>query len=447
MRDQAMVEFFDARLSARLRVPCRLVTLLLLAASLAGAGDVARAADAPAPLLAKDKPVDWWFVYKFNSATFPACGVELKDDTAERDCPFGGEPMGYGNSQQFVFASSERASFQKSDGCAGTSDPVAVTFKQIYQGKFRYLVWNDQFYGEPKIKSCSSKGNCQGPWGHSKGILAWNADGDGVVVQVTTPAWPGFASRKFQREAGNTLGCIKKPNNIQNAQHFFALKLSKKGVVNVIEALKNASVVTDLEQLEIVDSRGGPKEIADALDGLGTRSDSEEVKEFKLPGGPTLKDGVTLISKPSALHVPPWQMLSAKLGGVDLKAATWWASPQIPTTTSTRRIGCWDDSLEKPGAVEIAITGTWDKETIGLVGGQNHAKIGVSLSGDKSLSIFADLNQQGALNDNCKSSQNGRGGLFYVVDNDDLFNDLTKLLDGKIASTRTPTKKISAKDE
>jgi len=31
------------------------------------------------------------------------------------------------------------------------------------------------------------------------------------------------ASKEFERKAGNTLGCIKKPNNIQNAQHFFAL--------------------------------------------------------------------------------------------------------------------------------------------------------------------------------------------------------------------------------
>jgi hypothetical protein len=423
------------------------LVVLLLALSSFDYDGAAHASDAPpVPLLAKDKPVDWWFVYKFNSATFPACGKELKDDTAERDCPFGGDAMRYTNSQQFVSASSNKASFEKSDGCAGTSDPVAVTFDQIYQGKFRYLAWNDQFYGEPKIKGCG-KGSCGSPWGHSKGILAWNEDGDGLVIQVTTPAWPGFASKRFQREAGNTLGCIKKPNNIQNAQHFFALKLSREGVVSVINALKNASVVTDLAQLEIVDARHSPKEITDALDGLGTKSDSDEVQVFTLPGGPTLKGGVTLVSKPSGLHVPPWQMLSAKLDGIDLKAATWWSSPQIPTTTSTRRIGCWDDALGTAGAVEIAVTGKWDDEVIGLVGGQNHAKVGVSLSGDRSLSIFADLNQQGALNDNCKSSQNGRGGLFYVVDNDDLFKDLTKLLDGKIAPTHAPAKEISAKDE
>jgi len=29
----------------------------------------------PVPLLAKDHPVDWWFVFKFNSAAFPGCAA------------------------------------------------------------------------------------------------------------------------------------------------------------------------------------------------------------------------------------------------------------------------------------------------------------------------------------------------------------------------------------
>lgn len=38
--------------------------------------------------------------------------------------------------------------------------------------------------------------------------------------------------------------------------------------------------------------------------------------------------------------------------------------------------------------------------------------------------------QEGALTGNCGSSQNGRGGLFFVLDNADLFNSLTLLLAG-----------------
>ena len=211
-------------------------------------------------------------------------------------------------------------------------------FDQIYSGKFRYLVWNDQFYQEPKVHACSAN-SCGGSWGHSKGVLAWNDEGEGVVVQVTTPSWPGVASKEFERKAGNTLGCIKKPNNIQNAQHFFALKLSRKDLLSVLDALENSSVVTDTDRLELVNIGGSPKDIKDRIAKLGQKSMSTEVKQFQL------SSDITLISKPSALHVPPWQMLSSVLKSVDLKAATWWAFPQIPTTTSTKKIGCWDESL------------------------------------------------------------------------------------------------------
>jgi hypothetical protein len=397
----------------------------------------ASAADAPVPLLDKNTPADWWFVYKFNAQTYTTCD---RDDDADRECPFGGTPAPYRNSQQFVFASSAASSFAMGSGCAGTTDPVGTTFDEIYSGKFKYLVWNDQFYKEPGIRACSSN-SCGGPWGHSKGVLAWNEEGEGMVIQVTTPSWPGVATRKFDRKAGNTLGCIKKPNNIQNAQHFFALKLSRQDLLHVLEALDNSSVVTDVQKLELANIGGSPQDIKDAVMRLGQKSDSTEVKRFEL------SSRVTLISKPSALHVPPWQMLSSVLETVDLKAATWWSSPQIPTTNGTQPIGCWDDSLKNSaGAVEIAVTGQWEGNEIGLIGGQNHAKIGVSTSGKQHLSIFADLNQQGALSGTCASSQNGRGGMFYVLDDQKLFDDMTKLLDGKVAPT-VLKKKVNVKDE
>lgn len=45
---------------------------------------------APLPLVAKDQPVDWWFVFKFNGKTFPGCGTHV-----DRACPFGGEVHNY----------------------------------------------------------------------------------------------------------------------------------------------------------------------------------------------------------------------------------------------------------------------------------------------------------------------------------------------------------------
>jgi hypothetical protein len=131
-------------------------------------------------------------------------------------------------------------------------------------------------------------------------------------------------------------------------------------------------------------------------------------------------------------------MVSSVLDGVSLRAATWWAAPKIPTTKASTKIGCWDNSLEKPGPVEIATSGKFGDQEFGLTGGSgpnfNHAKIGVSTSGDKHYAIFGDMNQQGvATGANCGSSQNGRGGLFYVVDNSQLFDGVTDLIAGSSA--------------
>jgi hypothetical protein len=130
------------------------------------------------------------------------------------------------------------------------------------------------------------------------------------------------------------------------------------------------------------------------------------------------------------------------LGGVPLRAATWWAKPQIPSTTALTEIPCWDNSLGKTGPVEIATTGQWDGKVFGLKGGPgpdfNHAKIGVSTSGNSHYTIVGDMNQQGALSGNCASSQNGRGGLFYVVDNKNLTDGVTNLIKGDSAPAQNP---------
>jgi hypothetical protein len=94
--------------------------------------------------------------------------------------------------------------------------------------------------------------------------------------------------------------------------------------------------------------------------------------------------------------------------------------------------------LSKPGAVEIATSGTWNGTKIGLTGDaspdHNHAKIGVSLTGTNNYSIFGDMNQQGSLSGpNCKSSQNGRGGLFYVIKNAQLSKSVKALITGDTA--------------
>jgi hypothetical protein len=395
-------------------------------------GYAAPANEAPVPLLNAGHRVDWWFVFKFNSKAFPGCG-----GSATRTCPFGGNVQDYKVfGQQFVYASSESPSLQKGSGCAGdsTADPLGATFDQVYNNSFHYVVWNDQFYDDPAIKGCTKQ--CGAPWGHSKGMVAWNDAGEGLVLQVSTPSWPGAGNKKSPRKTdGNTLGCVS-DDNVEVSQHFFALKLSKDDLVTVVTALHNASVVTDPTNPQIVNN-GGPADVQELVHNLGTKSDGAATTKN------TLSSGVVLISKPSGLHVPPWQMVSAILGGVSLRTATWWASPMIYTTTASNTISCWNDSLGKPGSVEIATTGQWDGKKFGLRGGLgpdfNHAKLGVSISGDKHYSIFGDMNQQGtASGPNCASSQNGRGGLFYVVDNTDLSTSLKDLISGDTAPSGPP---------
>ena len=71
---------------------------------------------------------------------------------------------------------------------------------------------------------------------------------------------------------------------------------------------------------------------------------------------------------------------------------TWWTKPEIPTTTDSTPISCWDPSLSRPGSVEIVTSGQFKGMTFRLTGGSgpdfNYAKIGVSTSGESSLRNF-----------------------------------------------------------
>jgi deoxyribonuclease II/SH3 domain-containing protein len=385
---------------------------------------------APAPLLASGHPVNWWFVFKFNAAIFPDCGP-----AATRQCPFGGQVNSTYTafSQQFVYSSNESPALQKGAACVGDTDgdPVGATFGQVYNGSFHYVVWNDQFYNHPAIAGCTTF--CSAPWGHSKGMVAWNDSSEGLVMQVTTPSWPAAGSNAAPRQGdGNTLGCID-DNNVKVSQHFFALRLNHDDLVKVLTALRNASVVTDPTNPQIVNN-GGSTDVQALVNTLGTQSASSA------PTTATLSGGVELISKPSGLHVPPWQMVSALLGGAPLRVATWWSQSRINSTTVTTSIGCWDASLGTPGPVEIATSGQWSGQSFGLKGGNsadsNHAKIGVSTSGRHHYAIFGDMNQEGALSGNCGVQQNGQGGIFFVIDNATLASSVGDLINGTSAPTQ-----------
>jgi Deoxyribonuclease II len=188
----------------------------------------------PAPLIDSQTNVDWWFVFKFNSASFPASCSK-----AERKCPFGGTAQSYKEySQQFAFASSTNPQLQQGGACVGATDadPVGATFGEVYNnGDLFYVVWNDQFYRDPILQCEGSKANRL--WiavGHSKGILAWDKSGNGLVMQVSTPDWPGSGGSQNPRKTdGNTLGCVSGDDDIEVSQHFFALKLNSDDVAQV----------------------------------------------------------------------------------------------------------------------------------------------------------------------------------------------------------------------
>jgi len=286
---------------------------------------------------------------------------------------FGGDVQNYrAFSQQFVYASSDNHTLQQGNDCLGDTldDPIGATFDQAYEGMFHYVIWNDQFYDDPQIQGCTT--SCSAPWGHSKGILVWNDAGAGFVMQVTTPSWPASGSKQSPRQNdGNTLGCVK-DNDVQVSQHFFALKLTKDDVIKILSALYNASVVTDTSNPQIV-RNGGPLDVQELVKKLGVKSNSKTYTKD------VLSTGIEMISKPSQLNVPPWQMVSAILGGVSLRSATWWANPKIYSTNSSTTITCWDNSLPKPGPVEIATTGKWAGKEFSLTGGLgtnfNHANL------------------------------------------------------------------------
>jgi Deoxyribonuclease II len=391
----------------------------------------------PGPLLSQNRPVDWWFAFKLNVGVFPGCGGDK-----ERVCRFGGQTSflkgAFG--QEFLFASSDNGRLQSGNDCLGdeTTDPVGATFDQVYNGSLNYVLWNDQFYGEPTIAAtCTlANDNCPGPWAHSKGMVAWNDAGEGFVMQVTTPDWPGSGSRLHPRSRGNTLGCTK-DNNVAFSQSFFAVKLSNQDLKAVLQGLQRASVATRLGSGgEQVVRNGGPSDIQALVSQLGQISDDKQVLRK------TLSTGVTLVVKPSALHVPPWHMLSAVLGSTSLRVASWRGDDDYGSTrANSTSIECWDETLGNPGTIQIATSGSWDgqKFSLNAFGHQhdgNHAKIAVSIRGSQKYSIFGDMNAQGHLSGNkmqCAESQNGRGGLFFVVDDVTLHQSVTKLMKGDSA--------------
>jgi hypothetical protein len=176
-----------------------------------------------------------------------------------------------------------------------------------------------------------------------------------------------------------------------------------------------------------------PSDLAALAKGLAVSNSETTVYQA------TLSTGAKLIAKPQALQVPVWQMVSS-IVGKPLRTATWWTQPEIPSSKAGSKPGCWSSALGTPEEVQIATTGQWKGTKFNLTGGlggdHNHAKLGYSLTG--SLAIMGDMNQQGSYDPSdqhtgCASSQNGRGGLFFVLDDATLNAGLKELMTGATA--------------
>jgi hypothetical protein len=435
---------------------CGLILLLLAVCHEVVAQDgTANHQATPTPLVSAGHAVDWWFAFKFNSTTFP------RPASSKPACLFGGTPGGDKNGkigyylgqigQDYAYATSDHPKLVKGPGYLGesTADPVGATFDEAFNGNLFYVVWNDQFYGDPALACEASGTECGKPWGHSKGMVAWDANGNGFVMQVTTPDWPGSGSAGNPRGEGNSLGCTLTDNDVLMSQDFFALKLTEADLLKVLAALAQEGAVTDTSTPQIIKT-GGPQEVIDAVAKVGSANNDATLESY------TLSSGVKVLAKAGGLTAPPWQLVSAALGGVPLRVASYWTGAEIYSTTAQTKVSCLPAGMGTPAAVQIATTGTWDGNTpIGLTGstqtvsgtslGPNHAKIGVSTNAGSSLTILGDMNQDGVLSPlpkgGCLSSQNVRGGLFFVVDNVDLHDSVAALLTGNTAPTRAPAKK------
>jgi hypothetical protein len=104
---------------------------------------------------------------------------------------------------------------------------------------------------------------------------------------------------------------------------------------------------------------------------------------------------------------------------------------RIYTNKAGKEDGLLGLVVKRPGASEIATSGEDDHPLVSKAG-SNHGKIGVSIERKALLDLWGH-ESAGSVTGSCDSSQNGRGGLFFVVEDKVLTTDLTNLIGGDTA--------------
>ncbi len=131
----------------------------------------------------------------------------------------------------------------------------------------------------------------------------------------------------------------------------------------MLAALQTEGAVTEPKNPQIA-KIGGPQEVRDAAAKLGSPNKTSTYTQA------TLSSGVQIIAKAGGLSAPPWQFVSAVLGKVPLRVATFWMGAKIYSRPGRTKPDCWPTAIKSlsPGAVQVVTTGIWEGTTIRLSG-------------------------------------------------------------------------------
>jgi hypothetical protein len=344
------------------------------------------------PLDGDGNAVDWWFLLKL-----PQGATSLCSGTVSPGCQYwqtqraGGVCYLYADSNHPTLQLYNKLGF---DNLVGPNNPVTRTLNQI-TGK-SYIIWNDQGSKTSKPGTYPDKG---APTAHSKGAAAFGST-SGFVMNVSTPNFPD--PDLF------TVGC-QQDDNVEVSQHFFCFSLKKDGMTSWAQSIANA-------QLSVI-AKNNWTGFADTT--VGGHSTTQTLRTFSnVP--------IQLIVKGSKDFFIPWDYVTNSIAS-GVNALSWYASPTTPPIPLGFNSSCL---YKTPANYNINIVtslttpdGTYSWCGQGEANGSyNHAKLGIGIS---PIVITGSMNMQGDITvAGCESSQMGRGGEFYALQSQELWDSL-----------------------
>ena len=407
------------------------------------------------PLDPNGNPVDWWLALKLPTSAFPQGGC-----CENAACPSSSKTSA-GLCYLYADANNPQFTFRTCLGQPGQSDPLSNTLNQVWLlNGIQFQLWNDQ-WGDGQMHDPNNKSQgCNAPGAHSKGALAYDTDGNGWYLNLSTPYFPDMSALP----PDNSLGC-QIDNNLLLAQHFFCFSLDQQN----FEALAAAMTVPNFcalcvpsdscQSVDVATTLGQDISLAFAHDSGDGSTDNVTVTLQTRGGMP-----ITAVLKGDTSNTSPWSLVATALG-TDLTVVNYWLSePTLPTLCAG---DVWDGSCIGSGNtingsslyfndynVENVLQLTASPSNVtGLPGGneiswsatesENHMKWGISTPRTTSITnpylcVFGSMNQEGSAGRNacgssCSSGENGRGGDFFAFSNQALWTSLRNLI-SKVSS-------------